>query len=169
MRVSTEIAKAMHRTACRNQPTWHAFPPVSSPACIVYVCVPVHKRKMTTICPPLSQTQHFTKQPDRTYRLRSSDCCSGRFLEADFLRHAYPLPIETNINPTLTFLSTVWMILGFTSHCARDGSTSPRLVLTVIVLLMVTGVAHEQRQKICSGVNSLILAELSVVKINREE
>jgi hypothetical protein len=45
MRVSTEIAKAMHRTACRHQPTWHPFPPVSSPACIVYVCVPVHKRK----------------------------------------------------------------------------------------------------------------------------
>jgi hypothetical protein len=35
----------MHHTACRNQPTWHPFPPVSSPACIVYVRVPVHKRK----------------------------------------------------------------------------------------------------------------------------
>lgn len=46
-RVSTEIAKATHRTARRNQPTWQPFPPVSSPACIVYVCVcvPTHKRK----------------------------------------------------------------------------------------------------------------------------
>jgi hypothetical protein len=43
------MAKAMHRNACRNQPTWQPFPPVSSPACIVYarVCVyiPVHKSK----------------------------------------------------------------------------------------------------------------------------
>ena len=43
MRVSTEIPKAMHRTACRNQPTWQPFPPVSSPACSVDVCVCAHQ------------------------------------------------------------------------------------------------------------------------------
>jgi hypothetical protein len=157
MRVSTETPKAMHRTACRNQPTWHPFPPVSSPACIVYVCECTCTQTKMTICPPLSQTQHFTKHPDRTYRLPSSDCCSGRFLEADFLRHAYQQPIETNSNPTLTFLSTVWMTLGFTSHSAVDGSTSPRVVLTIIVLRTVTDAANEQRRKMCSGVNSLTL------------
>ena len=70
------------------------------------VCVQVHKRKWRQYVHRFHYTQQFTKQPARTYRLHSSDCCWGRFLEAVFLRHACPTPIETNINPTLTFPST---------------------------------------------------------------
>lgn len=149
MRLSTEIAKAMHRTACRNQPTWQTFPPVSLPACIVCVCVFVYtsaQKKITTMSSAFTQTQHFTKQAYRTYRLHSSDCCWGRFLEAGFLQHAYALPIETNTNPTLTFLSTALHDSAFHfTDWPRDGSTSPRFVYAVIVLLTVTGAAQAQR------------------------
>ena len=102
----------------------------------VRVCVSTcAQKKMTTICPPLSQAQHFAKQPDRTYRLHSSDCCWDRSLEAVFLRHANALAIETNTNPTLTFLLTTLHdpIVHF-ADWPRDGSTSPRFVYTVIVL-----------------------------------
>ena len=125
---------ALHVGINRHDNHFHLFRHLHA----VWTCVCARistQKKMTTICPPISQTQHFAKQPDRTYRLHSSDCCWGRFQEADFLRHAYAPPIETNNNPTLTFLSAA--LHNSTVHFTdwpRDGSTSPRFLYADIVL-----------------------------------